>query len=363
MRSLDESDILFIDIIRGGAILRVMLMHLGLGWFFMPYSTMFTLFFPVLFFVSGAVTFNSFLKSKSSILFLFRRISLILIPYLIFMLMAISFFKMQNIVYERNIPIDWKSILVIRPMVKDFGVHFGHIWFLQALFIMTLIAVPVLAFFKKQQGGVLFILSLSFCLILTNQLTSIELEKAMKFFGFNFYLGIANLFFFSSGILYFTAKEYFTANKLLIGATTTFIAFTGYLLSFEQYDFSAHRNEVALVYTVGAATVIFVLLLGQNFILSVLGTSSGNPVKKLLLFMSKHAFALFLIHIPILAIVEFTITYYFDMGRISAGFVRASLVLVLSLCIAPLFTKTTKIFTVSVSHKLKAIDKQERIVP
>lgn len=357
MNNLEEKDILFIDIIRGASILRVMLMHLGLGWFYMPYSTMFTLFFPVLFFVSGAVTFNSFLKSHSSILFLIRRVSLILIPYIVFMLLAVSFFSMQNIVYDKSLPINWSSILVIRPIVKDFGVHFGHIWFLQALLIMTLISVPLLSICKKRKEGGVFILGLSFCFILTNQLTSLELEKSLKFGGVNFYLGIANLFFFSLGILYFTYKEYFTIRRILLLISTCFLIFLGYLLGGESYNFSIHRNQVGLIYVAGATTIIFIALLGQNFILAMLMTSLGKPMKKLMLFMSRHAFALFLIHIPILAIVEFTLLRYTEMGRVSVGLMRIPLVIVLSSLIAPSFTTITSFFTIWVSNKLKIIDK------
>lgn len=45
--------------------LRVLLVHLGLGWFWPPYSTYIGIFFPLLFFASGAVSYNSFLNASS----------------------------------------------------------------------------------------------------------------------------------------------------------------------------------------------------------------------------------------------------------------------------------------------------------
>ncbi len=71
----------FIDCLRGLSILRVVLGHLGLFWLLRPYSEFLHALLPLLFFVSGAVSFGSFLRSDNSGRFLLRRLVLIISPY------------------------------------------------------------------------------------------------------------------------------------------------------------------------------------------------------------------------------------------------------------------------------------------
>jgi len=78
---ISSSDQHYINIMRGISILRVVLVHLGLSWFYPPYSQYVSIFLPVLFFVSGAVSYYSFLRSKAVVVYLIKRLSLILVPF------------------------------------------------------------------------------------------------------------------------------------------------------------------------------------------------------------------------------------------------------------------------------------------
>ena len=74
----------YINVMRGISIIRVVLAHLGLSWFFSPYSQYIGILFPVLFFVSGAVSFYSFSRASGIIEYLIKRLVLVLTPFYLF---------------------------------------------------------------------------------------------------------------------------------------------------------------------------------------------------------------------------------------------------------------------------------------
>lgn len=92
----DDRD--YLDLVRGISITRVVLVHLGLSWFFSPYSDFIHAFMPLLFFVSGAVSYNSYLRSNSLSVYLFKRLSSIYIPYILVISISIlvSYFFLKN---------------------------------------------------------------------------------------------------------------------------------------------------------------------------------------------------------------------------------------------------------------------------
>ena len=136
----------FINILRGASVLRVVLVHLGLGWFFLPYSSYIGIFFPTLFFVSGAVSYNSFQSSTSKGLYLFKRCRGIMLPFFIFMLPVAIIFAPQKFSWSYDVISSW---LLLKPSNGFFPFPIGQIWFITCLLVIACITFPLFIIDKK----------------------------------------------------------------------------------------------------------------------------------------------------------------------------------------------------------------------
>ena len=151
---LSELDKSYINHIRGALILRVVLMHLGLSWFYLPYSSYFAMFFPALFCVSGIVSYYSYRRATSLNNYLIRRLTRIIITfyvisglaYLIVFLFGWQFFSLTDF-------INW---LLINPSTNDQPYPMGQIWFLRSLVVITILVLPFFYLSKKDIHILLF---------------------------------------------------------------------------------------------------------------------------------------------------------------------------------------------------------------
>ncbi|MFT5924294.1 MAG: hypothetical protein ACI9LE_001293 [Paraglaciecola sp.] len=130
----------YLDTLRGASILRVMLAHLGLSRFFIPYSQYISILLPVFFFVSGAVSFNSVLNSKNKPYYFVNRYIALITLFLVFLFP----FLLLLILNEHTLtgygvfkwPLDW-------PSRGSYPIDMRQLWFINALILMFFISYPI----------------------------------------------------------------------------------------------------------------------------------------------------------------------------------------------------------------------------
>lgn len=118
---------------------------------------------PLFFLLSGAGSWYA-LKSRSGGQYLLERVKRILIPLYgvgvcILLLPQVYFEAITNDGYtgsfRQGLPLYIVSIFTSAPDLNDpffFSVFLGHLWFLQFLFLISLLVLPLLLFFKTEQG-------------------------------------------------------------------------------------------------------------------------------------------------------------------------------------------------------------------
>ncbi len=152
---LTPRDSLLINRYRGLSIMRVVLVHLGLSWFFPPYSTYVGMFLPILFFCSGYLSLFLYRNRTSDRDFMIRRLTGIFIPfYLIYAVASLvslalgqgnGFGSLAGVL----------QALIIAPETAQMPYPLGQIWFLRVVVFCTLFS-PF--FFKLSERRSLFLL-------------------------------------------------------------------------------------------------------------------------------------------------------------------------------------------------------------
>lgn len=291
------SDRKYIDQARGGLILRVVLTHLGMSWFFLPYSSFVGIFFPSLFCISGIVAYYSFLRSKNMAHFLSRRLAQILITFYIISgfayLVLFSFTGFPDVSVSKII-----SWLLINVKISDQPYYMDQIWFLRSLFLATLFSLPIYYLSKRSIHFLLLPVFVSIALA-----TSQHFYPTGKMFWvsileinpINFYQPLVNIGYFCFGAwAIFTGNLkniYFNLFLICSGIIVAAILF--FSLDFNvvlgKHSFYQDLYYVALGYT--GIGIVFILQRPITFFLNRL-----NSINSLLLFFSYHAFSIYLIH-------------------------------------------------------------------
>ena len=163
--NLTTEDAHYVNIMRGLSILRVVLVHLGLSWFYPPYSQYVGIFLPVLFFVSGAVSYYSFLRSRSIGEYLIKRLVLVIVPFYVFAALVLL---ITAVFYSDKFPdaqglLNW---LFVWPEFQNIFFPLSQVWFINCLIAMILLSAPIFFFARRRPWilclAVVFSLALSF---------------------------------------------------------------------------------------------------------------------------------------------------------------------------------------------------------
>jgi hypothetical protein len=292
---ISEDNRLFLDILRGGSIFRVVLAHLGLSWIYQPYSGYVLVFLPLLFFVSGAVSYGSFKRKSNTANYILNRIVTLAVPY--YLLLIVSFFCL--FVYERGIArFDYYLIFQYLSFnaanfSDSWPVPLGQVWFIHSLFFIVILSVFI---FHLSKISPLFLVA--------GLLSSLALGLAQSFYSVgesfwilkhNLYQPLSNLGFFTFGAYYYIHKERFT-NKLNRSVFFALFVVTS-LFSFffvDNYRIDAHFYYPDLFFMLCCYTAIFLVLSLEAEILYLVKRVS--ILGKFLLFMNRNAYSVFLIH-------------------------------------------------------------------
>ena len=204
---LSEKDSHFLAHLRSVSILMIVLGHVGLGWFFRPWSGIITDFVAMFFFISGAVLFHSYKRSKTLSNFYWKRLLSLYVPY--FLLCVLSLI-VYIFLHKGQVPqFDLRNFLSwvqIRPNIDLMPFNIGQVWFLHTLFVISIIS-PVI-FFAISDGKFIYLwIIVSFLLLLSAIQLFYDVDNYFFIQGNNLYKPLIHTIFFSLGAWCFSGNE------------------------------------------------------------------------------------------------------------------------------------------------------------
>lgn len=329
---ITQTDRDFINYVRGASVLRVVLVHLGLGWFWLPYSSYVGIFFPLLFFASGAVSYYSLSRSASTKQYAYKRIKGIMLPFYVFMIPAAALGGSTDWYLSQN----FLSWLFLSPSQEWFIFPIGHIWFIHCLLVMALLSIPLFSWSRTNSK----VLSWTFVLctllaVFSNKsfYTAMTLGYVVPVSGYLLY-ETASLSFFYFGGAYFISNVNRVDNKsfLLFGALSlVFWLLVDIINTVNEMHLFA--KERPLTYLMQSCSVIILFIGLREKIVTF--CKRVTFINVFLMHFNKHAFSVFMLHIPILASIEYVLDWQELGGRPLLALARLAIVVVLTalLCI------------------------------
>jgi peptidoglycan/LPS O-acetylase OafA/YrhL len=292
---LSKNDSDYLDILRGMSILLVVLVHLGLSWVFPPYSEMVLFVVPLLFFVSGAVSFYSFHRSTNINKYLTKRLISISVPY--FVIVIFSFAVTWAINFEipsLNLYAIYQWITFNPVAVSDtMPFPLGQVWFLHVLVIITIIS-PLFFILAKFRGIFILlpiVISITFGLAqnFDNIGGYLSLDKH------NFYQIVPNMGFYFFGACYYAYKHKFSnIIILMLLSISILVAIALGMFVNTSNAMSDHSYYPDLFYISSSFVAILSFLLFKPLIERIINKLS--VIKTILNFISYHAYSIYMIH-------------------------------------------------------------------
>lgn len=331
---ISRSDRLYIDQLRGLLILRVMLGHLGLLWFFPPYSSYLGAMLPVLFFVSGAASYNSF-KNSSFKVYLRKRLLSILVPfYLLFLLISVF-----SVAFNTSWNPEYRSWILFSPNTNGLPFELGQSWFLQSLVIVVLLSFPFFLLATKNVRYLAIPMIASLVCMMLN--TFFDLSVLKNVFGLNLLYAFTYLFFFMAGVTFFSISLKDREPLIRMVFCICIGLFLVSLTIIDRTNFSYYKGNPDIFFFISCTLCISGFLYFKK---SMQRLFNFIPIlNSLLLFSSKHAYAIFLLHTIVIGFSELFIFQEKLTGNYTLASVKMMFVSVITLLIAPIFTRLTNI--------------------
>ena len=362
--NLTAEDAHYINIMRGLSILRVVLVHLGLSWFYPPYSQYIGIFLPVLFFVSGAVSYYSFLRSRSIIEYLIKRLVLVIVPFYVF---AVLVLLITAVFYSDKFP-DVQGLLYwlfVWPEFQNIFFPLNQVWFINCLIAMILISTPIFALARTRPWVLCLVVGFSLTLSFLNVPYSLY-ESVTKFplleeirWGHQAWQTLVLLGIYIYGAAHY---HYFAGRS---AQTYTFTAWFFLLLALVSYlyvelgfELNEHTKHRSLYYLFLSFFAIYVLLALQRPLSILLERLKG--LEWLFLYTNRYAYSVYLLHTLVLFYVEQWLGLT-DLGdQPVLALVRMFLVLIITLIVAKPLGDLSRNIAHSIREKLLGIERRVR---
>lgn len=332
---MSSSDREFVDILRGASILRVVLAHLGLLWFYPPYSQYIGVFLCLLFFISGAVSYGSFLRSSSPSFYLIRRLLLIVIPFYVFscivLVTQVAFFPDMGVGNLVRWLLVWPALdLIYFPM--------GQIWFLNALLAMVLLSFPI--YLAMRFISWVWIIPLFLCFLVL--VVDYFYDLRVFFLGSNFLNNLSwgnqawtvvSLFsFFVLGSVYY---RFLPRLKGKIAFFFSIILFFSYFclvgLKGSGFYFSDYAIRRDLIYVVASLGAILMILSLKGVVVLVCRV---RFLRYFFMFFNRYAYMIFLTHTLVLFWVERVLGWQDLSGDIYRAIARMVIVVIFTMLVS-----------------------------
>jgi hypothetical protein len=334
---LSEEDSLFLKYMRSIAIFTVVFGHAGGFRSFEPYSKFLLVVNSIFFFISGAVLYYSYQRSKTIYSYYKKRIISILIPYyLLCLLCLITALLNQN---EFSL-ISLKQIilfLLVRPSYEITPFPINHLWFLVVFLNIIIVSPFYFSIYNKNKLILLIIMCVFFFFSFLE--TIYDIEKYFYLLTFNFYRSIFYSMFFISGFYCFLNINKITRKLLLTMAISSIVLSVIAVHSLNlNISYNYHSFPPDMYFFFGSVFPIAVLLAFRSKVIIIV--KSNALLDKYLIFLYRHTFSFFLLHTFAVYIVEKVL--YLGLSpenKISYGIIRLFLVLTLTSFLAPVFSK------------------------
>jgi peptidoglycan/LPS O-acetylase OafA/YrhL len=224
--------------------------------------------------------------------------------------------------------------ILLRPIADLFPFPIGQIWFICSLLLLAFLSFPL--FIAQQRTKQTLLVSLIVCMVITT-ITSLELLLAIdiNFFFLPSYMVYETLSlapFFLFGAYYISNRVIFDQKLMtMVGMVVLFISLMIDVTAkkYGYFEFTEHRPNTYIYQSFG---VLLILMGLQSDILKLLDKTT--LIKACLLHCNKHAYSIFLIHIPILVSLEYVFGWHDLSNDILMAMLRLIAVVVLSLTIA-----------------------------
>ena len=344
---LQPNDSAYLNLLRGASVIRVMLVHLGLSWLYPPWSYYIGIFLPILFFVSGAVSFHNYMKKPFGN-YLFKRITGLWIPFFLFTIPVVLVFSARNL---RADPASLTSWLLLWPPQSLFPFPIGQIWFINTLLLIVILSAPIFPVLRRSPtawfaAGLLsyFILTLSL-----DRVTIITLFRKLPIFETlrlpdQLHQAFVLIQFYFWGAFYYKNP----VSRKFLTFLCIFTLLPGlYLSCLNSSNVERQLEGRSANYILLAHAAIFALLIGRDVILSLINHIVA--LKSLLLFANRNSYALFLLHTPVLFLIERYLGLENLSGSLHLAIVRLLLVVVITMLLSVPFTSLSRLISKYVS--------------
>lgn len=326
--------------LRSLSILTIVFGHVGGFWIYPPWSEFLHVFVPIFFFISGIVSYNGFLKSQSIGQYLAKRSIGLLVPYYLLCFISLSLFILQNSRLPEFDIGNFLKWILLTPTNDIMPFPVGQVWFLHTLLCICLLS-PLL-FIVYKRNTLLFTAILSCSLAISAVQLKYDIAPFLCLAGHNFFKPLVHLIFFCLGIIIIDTPRLRSPSVSTALAIACLVASVLLVRAFKlNPDYAQHTYFPDFYYVAGSLCAIWVFLLAQPLLMR-LYKLLPSPIHSGFNYVFRHTFAIYLLHSLAISFVEKQFNLVNPPHKtISYGITKFLLVLLVTLTVAPLFSKAS----------------------
>ncbi|EIK46710.1 hypothetical protein O59_000731 [Cellvibrio sp. BR] len=297
--SLSAQDSEYVNYLKGASILRVVLVHLGLSWAYLPYSSYIGIFLPVLFFCSGFICISLFLKRKTTKAYLIKALIGCVTPFYLIYILSLA---VKSTFAEVDLSVEHLfRVILLSPSSDQMPYPLGQIWYLRVL-LFCLILSPLIFTISANKHYLILIPAIT-GLALSSFQFFIPFGKELNFFGHSFFQELVYSSYFFIGAYCFLIDW----RKKLRGITYLFgICILGLLaiisLTNTSNNLSDHAYYPDIYYFLFGLVGVLLCLLSANIVQPLI--SHLSLLKVILNYFARHSYGIFLIHSLLIVATE-----------------------------------------------------------
>ena len=341
---LQPQDSEFLTVLRSLSIFIIVFGHCGGFYFYRPWSEFLHVFVPVFFFISGAVSYNGFLRKTTVAQYLSKRIIGLLIPYYCFCMIALIVFVVQHAKFPEFDLGNFMKWATISPKDSIMPFPSGHVWFLHTLMIISL--VSPLVFWLYQRHSFVFIVFLCCSVLASAVQIKYNIGPFFEIAGQNLFKPLVHIVFFCAGFIVIDHPKLRSPHVSFAIVILSLIASTVLVKTLNlNIDYAFHTYSPDLYYVAGSLGAIWLLLLLQPYILKLYEVSP-SLVHAASNFFFRHTFSIYLLH----TFSMFIVAAIYTPGNAQQktflyGILKLVSVLLITVILSPMFTKVTSLIS------------------
>lgn len=335
---LEDSN--YLKILRSISIFAIVFGHVGGFWMYPPWSEFLNVFVPVFFFLSGAVSYNGFIREGNVFQYLSRRIIGLLVPYYGICIIAFAVFIIENRAFPVFNVVNLARWVTVTPGNSIMPFPLGQVWFLHTLIVITIIS-PLL-FWLYRKHLLIFVILLCGSLSISAVPMILNFSPSFEIFGQNLFKPAVHLLFFCLGFVVFDSNKF---RSPVVSSMIVVVCIAVSVVIVKMFNvnpsYAKHTYSPDLYYVVGSIGAIFLFIFMQPYIVRVF-KCFPSFVMNISEFFFKHTFAIYLLHSLSIFFVENVFGLVHPKEKtVLYGVVKLILVLFFTLMLSPLFTSIT----------------------